>query len=330
MVTWSRALALALGGAVCGACTDFESPETVVDMRIIGMRAEPPEVVVPYDPDNPTAVDPAALAQVEVCALVADPADDRGLHYSMAMCRPNGSGRCVGLAPVFVLGGGQVEDPETAAEPVSMCVTIEPNADLLAVVEDAIDSDSLGGFGGIQVQVELRVSPDGGGEELFAFKRVRYSPQLPAERVANTNPTASALIGLRGPGDERGRDFPLPLGRCGEIEPFLVFPDERLQILPEEPPGVREEYLVPTFEGGSRRFTENVTYQWHATAGDWSPFTSGGTIDVAGNEPPLDSIWRAPEDPEVVGDGLDVQMWIVQRDERGGQAWYESCARVLP
>ncbi len=327
MVTRLRALALA---AVCAACTDFEDPEKVVDMRIIGVRAEPPEIVVPYDPDNPTAVDPAALAPVEVCALVADPSEDRGLHYSMAMCRPTGSGRCNDVEPTFVLGGGQVEDPETASEPVSMCVTIEPNADLLLVVEDAIDADSLLGFGGIQVQVELRVSPDGGGEELFAFKRVRYSPQLPAERVANTNPTASALVGLRGPGDERGRDFPLPLGRCGEIEPFLVLPDERLQILPEEPPGVREEYLVPTFEGGSRRFTENLTYQWHATEGDWSPFTSGGTIDVAGNEPPLDSIWRAPEDPEVVGDGLDVRMWIVQRDERGGQAWYESCARVLP
>lgn len=327
MVTW-RPAAFAL--IVCGACTDFEDPETVLDMRIIGMRAEPPEVVVPYDPENPTAVDPADVGAVEVCALVADPADDRGLHYSMAMCRPTGSGRCIDVSPVFVLGGGQVEDPETAAEPVAMCATIEPNADLVAVIEDAIDSDSLGGFGGIQIQVELRVSPDGGGEELVAFKRVLYSPELPAGRVANTNPTTSSLIGLRGAGDERGRDFPLPLGRCGEIEPFVVFPDERVQILPEEPAGVREEYVVPTFEGGTRRFTENLTYQWHATDGDWSPFTSGGTIDVAGNEPPIDSVWRAPGDPDVVGDALDVRMWIVQRDERGGQAWYESCARVLP
>jgi hypothetical protein len=329
MVTARRA-ALALAAACGAACTDFEDPETVVDMRIIGMLAEPPEIVVPYNPDDPTAVDLAAVAPIEVCALVADPADDRGLHYSMAMCRPTNSGRCIDVGPVVVLGGGQVEDPETAAEPVRMCTTIEPTADLVAVIEESIDADSLGGFGGVQVQVELRVSPDGGGEELFAFKRVRYSPQLPAERVANANPTVSSLIVLRGAGDERGRDFPLPLGRCGEIEPFIVLPDERIQILPEEPAGVREEYLVPTFEGGSRRFTENLTYQWHSTEGDWSPFTSGGTIDVAGNEPPLDSVWRAPGDPEVVGDVLDVRMWIVQRDERGGQAWYESCARVLP
>ena len=329
MVTVRRA-ALALAAASAAACTDFEDPETVVDMRIIGVMAEPPEIVVPFDPDDPTAVDLDAVAPVEVCALVADPADARGLHYSMALCRPTNSGRCIDVDTVVVLGGGQVEDPETAAEPVSMCATIAPDADLVAVIEESIDADSLGGFGGIQVQVELRVSPDGGGEELFAFKRVRYSPQLPAERVANTNPTVTSLIGVHEAGDQRGRDFPLPLGRCGEIEPFIVSPNQRVQILPDEAPGVREDYLVPTFEGGSRRFTENLTYQWHSTEGDWSPFTSGGTIDVAGNEPPLDSIWRAPNDPEVVGDGLDVRMWIVQRDERGGQAWYESCARVLP
>lgn len=329
MVTAPRA-ALALAAACGAACSDFEDPENVVDMRIIGMLSEPPEIVVPFDPDDPTAVDPAALAPVEVCALVADPADNRGLHFSMAMCRPTNSGRCIDVDPFVVLGGGQVEDPELAEEPVRMCTTIAPNADLVAVIEDSLAADSLEGFGGIQIQVELRVSPDGGGEELFAFKRVRYSPQLPAERVANANPSVTSLIGLRDADDERGRDFPLPLGRCGEIEPFLVLPDERVQIQPEEPDGVREEYLVPTFDGGSRRFTENLTYQWHSTEGDWSPFTSGGTIDVAGNEPPIDSIWRAPEDPDVVGDRLDVRLWIVQRDERGGQAWYESCARVLP
>jgi hypothetical protein len=321
------ALALTAGGAA--ACTDFDDPAVVLDTRILGMRAEPPEVMVPFDPDHPTAVDPADLVPVEVCALVADPSEERPLTYSMALCRPTGDGIC-DIDPTIELGGGQVEDPEIAEEPVRMCATIEPGADLLSVLADAIADDDLSGFGGISVQVELRVAPASGGEEVIGFKRVRYSPRFPAERVANTNPTAGGIGGLRRPGGQRGRDFAIPLGRCGDIAPFEVFAGERVQLLPDEPPGVREEYVVPTFDGGTRHYTENLSYQWQSTEGDWSPFTSGGTIDVGGNEPPLDSIWTAPDDPDAIGDGLDVRMWFVQRDERGGQAWYESCAHVLP
>jgi hypothetical protein len=328
MVTASaRAGALVLVAAA-SACSDFEDPAVVIDTRIIGMRAEPPEIVVPFDPENPTAVDPADLVPIEVCGLVADPGEERGISYTMSLCRPTGDGIC-DVDPTFELGSGHVEDPETSAEAVRMCVTIEPGPDLLMVLEEAVSADDLAGFGGIQVQVELRIKPDG-GEELIAFKRVRYSPQVPADRVANTNPTADGIIGLRRASGTRGLDFAMPQGRCGEIAPFLAFAGQRVQFLPLETAGAREEYVVPTFDGGTRRLTENISYQWLSTAGDWSPFNSGGTIDVAGNEPPLDSIWSAPDDPDEIGVGLDVNVWVVQRDERGGQAWFESCARVLP
>lgn len=323
-----RRAAGACVAALAAACTSFEDPAVVVDLRILAMRAEPPEIVTPFDPENPTDFDIDDLERVEVCGLVADPAEDRRLSYEMRLCRPTSSGRC--SEPEYVMTNGEVDDPETADEPIAMCGTIDPSPDLLLILEDALRADDLFGFGGISVQVELRVTPEGGGDTLFAFKRVRYSPQLPAERTANTNPTANAFTGLRTPNGVRGRQFTVPLGRCGEIEPFDVAPGERLTVLPDEPIGARERYVVPTFDGGSRRFTENLSYQWLATDGDWSPFTSGGEIDVAGNEPPIDSSWRAPDDPILVGDGLDVRMWMIQRDERGGQTWYETCARVLP
>jgi hypothetical protein len=329
VVTAARGALVATVASLSAACSSFEDPAVVIDMRILGMRAEPPEIVTPFDPEHPTAFDIADLGAVEVCGLVADPEEDRGLHYRMRACVPTSSGRCE--EPEFDIGEGEVGDPETADEPVEMCATIEPSADLLLVLEEAVSVDDLLGFGGIQLQVELLVTPEDGDsdEALYAFKRVRYSPQQPAERTANLNPTVSRFIGLREPDGVRGQDFDMPLGRCGEVEPIVVAPGERLTVLPEEPSGVREHYLVPTFDGGSRSFTENLTYQWHATEGDWSPFTSGGEIDVAGNEPPIDSRWEAPDDPIVIGDGLDVRMWLVQRDERGGQAWYETCARVL-
>ena len=42
------------------------------------------------------------------------------------------------------------------------------------------------------------------------------------------------------------------------------------------PEGVREDYVVPTFDGGSRMFTESLTYQWLAGDGEWSRSRTGG------------------------------------------------------
>jgi hypothetical protein len=330
--------ALLLVLVAAGACnTDFEDPSIVLDLRILGMRAEPPEIVAPVDPEDPTAVDLADIPSVEVCALVAEPDQERGAHYRMRLCPPTGGGRCNGAdegeaeQTVFDLAEADVADPD-ALDARGMCATIEPSADLVVVVQQSVRADDLAGFGGIGVQVELAVTPAGGSEEdtVWGFKRVRYSPQLPAERVANTNPALEGITGARAPTGERDRDFDVPLGRCGAVTPFLVAPGERITFLPREAEGAREDYVLPTFEGGTRHYTENLTYQWHATAGKWQRFESGGPTDPVGNEPPLDSRWTAPDDAEEIGDGLDVRMWIVQRDERGGQAWYETCAHVVP
>ncbi|HTE54543.1 MAG TPA: hypothetical protein VK698_27005 [Kofleriaceae bacterium] len=329
-IRWAWACAAIAASAA--ACSDFEDPAQVVDMRVLGMRADPPEILVPYDPDDPTRVEIGDLGQVTVCALVADPADRRGLDYSFAFCRPTSSGRCRGSVLAVEVGAGSVEDPEESGEPVQICATVSASPDLAVVLMDSLDADSFLGFGGISLQIGLEVTPEGSGSDdtLFAFKRIRYAPEFPAGRTPNTNPSVTGFIGLRTPTGERGLDFEVPIGRCGDVEPFTVAPGERVSVLPVEPAGARERYVVATFDGGENRFTENLTYQWHASEGDWSPFESGGTIDVAGNEPTLDARWRAPTDRELIGDGLDVRMWIVQRDERGGQAWYETCARVVP
>lgn len=324
--------AAALALAASAACTDFEDPAQVIDMRVLGMRADPPEVLVPYDPADPTRVEIGGVPEVRVCALVADPADQRGLEYSFSYCRPTGNGRCRGSITVVELGDGEVDDPEESSEPVEICTTLAPGPDLADVLVEAFGADSLLGFGGVSAQVALAITPVGGEvvETLYAFKRVRFSPELPADRTANVNPALDRLIGLRQPTGERGLDFDVPLGRCGDIQPFDVAPGEPITFLPVELEGARQRYVVLTFDGGERHYTENFTYQWLASEGNFSPFESGGTIDVAGNKPTLDSRWRAPSDRELIGDGLDVRIWLIQRDERGGQAWYETCARVVP
>jgi len=322
-----RALALAI--LLCGtaACGDFEPASIVLDLRILGVSVEPPEVVAPFDPENPTEVE---LENVEVCALVADPADTRSLTFNMVACAPTDSRRCDDAGAPFVdIGFGTVDDPEEAASPASMCATLEVSAALLSVIEDSVAVDSLAGFGGIAVQIELLARPAEGtlADAEFAAKRMLYSPQIPDERVANQNPWLDEITFTRG---ESTEEAVLPLGRCSDVTPVEVAPAEEITLLPVEPEGVREDYLVPTFDGGARELTENLTYAWYATHGSWSRERSGGPRDIVGNEPQLDSTWTAPEDPDEVGDGLDVSFWFVQRDERGGLTWYQSCARVTP
>jgi len=317
-----RSIVLVLLAAGCG---NFETPSIVLDLRTLGAIAEPPEVVAPFDPANPEATQ---LEDVQVCLLAADPAESRRLEWNMVACAPTESARCDDVEAPFVDAGfGMIDDPEDTG--ARACGTVAASAGLIAVLEDAVSADSLAGFGGIAVQVEIWVRPEGTtlAEAEFAAKRILYAPQIPAERVANSNPTVERFTYKLG---ADGEALDLPLGRCGEIAPVELAIGDDIEIEPIEPDGVREDYVLPTFDGGVRRITEYLTYAWYATAGEWSPENSGGARDLAGNQPPLYSTWTAAIDEEDVGAGLDVRLWMVQRDERGGQSWYESCLRVVP
>jgi hypothetical protein len=113
------------------------------------------------------------------------------------------------------------------------------------------------------------------------------------------------------------------------VAPLALAPLESLHLDPIEPDGVREDYVVPTFEGGARLFTENLRYEWLAGGGDWTRSGTGGPRDGAGNQPPLDTEWEAPPADQLDGP-TDLSLWVIQRDERGGARWFESCVRVTP
>ncbi len=311
------------------ACGSFDDPTIVFDMRVLGAIAEPPEILVPADPD---AFDPLALPEIEVCALVADPGDERELSYAIEACPSNATGRCRSFHPSIVMGSGTVGDPEEATGTVRICGTLGPNPVLAEIIEASISADSLSGFGAIDIQAQITVWPAGNNvaDAVFATKQMRFGTELPAAREANTNPSLASIIVTRAPTGMRGLESNLPLGRCGDIEAVVVAPGEKIGFLPVEPDGVRENYLVPTFDGGERAFTEIMTYSFFSTEGKWSKGESGGHRDASGKLPTLDTAWTAPSNPDVVGAGLDVTIYIIQRDERGGQSWTQSCVRVLP
>jgi hypothetical protein len=314
--------------AVAG-CHSFEDPDIVVDLRMLAISASIPEQVVTVDLANPQT--PTELLQqlvpVEFCALIADPAFDRQVRYAFTLCTYGGGERCDDKVLV-PLGSGIIDDPDTTVPEPRICTTVDPNGNLLGVLLDALKDDTLHGLGGIDALVELEL---GGVDsdpalDLFAAKDLRVNPRIPAERTPNANPSLARIEAtIEG-------ELPTTLsdGRCIDAAPAMtVAPGTKVRFTPIEADGAREVYVVPTLDGRSRMFTENLSYQWSASAGSFSDGNTGGPRGVTGSTPPLFTDWRAPPADQLAGP-TDVSLWIVQRDERLGVHWYESCIRVAP
>ena len=270
----------------------------------------------------------AQLVPTEVCALIADPGADRRVRYELTLCVYGEGARCRRDLRV-PLGAGLLPDPETSVPAAAACATVEPNGNLLGVLGETLEGDTLRGLGGLDYLVQLTV----GGEDadptgdLFAAKTLRVAPRIPAERQPNVTPSL-ARIDAKLAGEDPV--VPLPLGRCiDQPTPYEVRAGATVRLTPIEATDARETYAVPTIDGKVQTFTESLTYQWIASAGRFSSGSTGGPRDVSGNPPPLFSDWRAPRAAEL--DGVtDVQLWIVQRDERLGVRPYTSCVRVVP
>jgi hypothetical protein len=323
------AIAATLAATAAG-CGRFQDPNVVVDLRTLAMRADPPDQVIDVDLTQP--VMPAALlAQLvptRVCALVADPAIDRRLLWSMTLCSLLSTERCDDGGPEVLLGMGLSDDPETTVPEPGMCVTVMPDANLLALLAFIVQGDTLHGLGGIDYGVVLRVGGENGNRDLdqYAAKTLAVSPRIPATRAANHNPTLDRIDAAL----EDGTPVTLPFGRCADNPaPRALAPATKLRLLPIEAAGAREVYTVPTLDGHSETFTESLTYQWIAGAGGFSRGTTGGPRDLTGNPPPLFSDFKSPAASDLDG-STDIPLWIIQRDERLGVQWYESCLRVAP
>jgi len=310
--------------AVLAACGKFQDPNIVVDLRVVAMTASVPEQVIDVSTDILSQLGPS-----DVCALVADPNfDGRRLRYTMTLC-PYGDGeRCDPNVPHAVIGRGLIEDPDTTVPEPKLCATVEPDGNLVGVVKYALDNDILRGLEGEAYEVELQV----GGQDadpsldLFAAKGLQVIANYPVGRAPNHNPTLTEIDASLPDADP----VPLPLGRCvDQTAPLEVPPATKIRLLPIEPDGAREMYDVVKIDGTIQTFTENLTYQWTAGGGGFSDGSSGGPHDPFGNEPPLFSDWTSPAAKDLDGT-TDIPIWIVQRDERLGATWYESCIRVVP
>jgi hypothetical protein len=344
-----RLVLIALAG-----CATFEDPNIVIDIRALAMHATVPEQIVDIDLNNPPQPEELLqqLVPSTVCMLVADPTNMRRLRWTMTLC-PYGDGeRCDDDHPQTVIGQGIADDPETSnfdvapktcadqadarqSDPTVVvpdgcaCATVNPDGNLLGVLLDALDNDPLKGFQGLDYEVMLRVGGEGGDPDLdqYAAKGLRIAARIPSTRTANNNPSMRQLQG-----QFEGNDpFLLELGRCADnpLPMHEIPPNTKINLFPVESGGARETYVLPTLDGGSEMFTEALTYQWVASGGGLSRGDTGGPHDAFGNDAPLDTDWTSPPADKLDGP-TDFTIWIVQRDERLGVSWYETCMRVVP
>ena len=331
----AAALFLAALGALATAACDpgFEEETEVIDLRPLAITAQPPEQVLAIDPQNLPSADVllAQLQPVDICALAGDPLE-RSLRWSFTVCVEGDDVRCDEDRPMVQLVTTAVTpDPDLSLPRPQMCARLEPNVGLLLVLQSAIEADPLAGFSGIDLLLQWKVNADGAPDALaeYAGKRLRFAAKVPAARVANTNPTVTSFTATVDT-PQGSVELPLPLGRCvDQAAPITIPPGGRVRILPGEPAGLREAYVVPTFDGKIREFTETVTYQWLTTSGSFSRSSSGGKRDAFGNIPEIDSTYRTRSPKDLTGP-VDASIWILQRDERLGEAWFESCVRVMP
>ena len=329
-----------LGGAAaaCG-CATFEDPTIVLDLRVVGMTAEPPEQVVDIDlagraPPSPEAL-LAQLVPTRVCTYVADPGAARELGWSMTVCLPGDDLRCDPALPQVSLAGDRLGDPEASPDGGRACALIEYAADpagWIALFAAALRRDPTRGLAGLDYAIEVRIGDPAAPPEadVFGVKQARVSARLPATKVANHNPTVADL--QLSVSQVRGESA--PRRRCAERDPddeFVVRSGDRVTLFPVEPgqgtdEPAREEFTVPTLDGGFETFTEVLSYQWLAGAGAFQDPVTGGPPDIFGNETLLGTDWTAPR----VSAPTDVPIWLIQRDERYGASVTQTCIRVMP
>lgn len=315
-------LALACCAAV--GCGTFEDRNVVIDLRILAMTATPPEQVLAITKSQDPTTLLAQLEPAEVCALVSDPNFDRSLHFELTLCQQSG-GRCDRDEPFAVIAKGIIADPDRTIPKPQLCATIRPDRDLLEVVIAGLNDDALAGLGGVHYGVELKVGGEGDdpARDIYGFKSLAVQPNIPADRMPNANPTIRELTVFL----DDDREVPLELTRCAEATaPLVLQPRQKVRIAPLEPEGGREMYPIPTLDGETQSFTESLTYQWVVSRGELSRGDTGGPHDRFGNPATLFTDFTAPRTTEP----LDVSLWLVQRDERLGAAWFETCIRVAP
>jgi hypothetical protein len=321
--------AMIAAALVAGCTPDFDDVWKVKDLRILAIQADPPEVLArTSDLMAVTTIPP-----VSVTTLVVDPRMGPGdaRDWSLTACTPEEK-TCDDAFRRVVVGAGR-----TPLDQIEATFTLTPD-----LLQAAIQQDTLKGFGGVPVHLDLKIWDPELAQPVQAIKRLVYGVSdfpvqvPPAEgtlggdcgggaacddglacegdqcvRVPNQNPALEKITADGKP--IPGSDWEVPAG-------------EEVKLLPAAREGDDEPYWVNTFTGGTRRLDEYVSYAFFVTSGKLKNATTGGPPTVFAKKKSVEdltSTWT----PLETGDAT---VWVIVRDDRGGVSWSSYQARVTP
>jgi hypothetical protein len=367
---------LLLAGA--GACTDFENPTTVIDLRMLAVVAAPSEIILEADISNPAmpTVDPANNPPVTLTALVADPVGyGRELSYTIRAC-PNdpfaaappmggqgggvfpsggarttvGSALCDDADPnTWWLTSGIIPAGDGDRVSVQASAPLQPTTDqLIAAFRADIFPDQFGNLHGgfdLGMPFTFDITIDAGTEQIRGIKRVLYwARRINDAQAANQNPTIDTLSAFY----DRDEATFEPADEVKVIPPvdamnptFLVMPGKRsIWIMPSA--GNTETFQTTVIDPDTHLavpFTverETLRYRFFATAGTFAPANTTSERNPAlGGDAPLrlESEYTLPTADKIATrpDGTAiVTIWVVVRDDRGGESWQERKLLITP
>jgi hypothetical protein len=343
---------LALASAAAPACHTFDDPSTVHDLRILAVKVDPSEVILEDAATEPPALtltpliaDPAGGGRAVTWTLRACPNDPRGPAPPNANPESNypaggayasvGSERCAADSPLTrsipasgeAQRGAQISWRFSRAE-LDAAFAVDRFVDQAGVVHGGFDL-------GLPITLELVATA--GEESAVAVKRALFwAGKVRDDQRPNSIPTVAEVRAYGG----RDPDSQMPLGRVVTLvagEPRMVPPGAILWVEPA--PADAEPYVTAVIDRLTDQVVphqvehETLRYTFHATAGTFLPLQTSNQLDFGMSSStgrvPLESRYRAPGaealpvDPATGRHRLDVTIWIVVRDERGGMSWTE-------
>jgi hypothetical protein len=332
--TISAGLTLACLAVATAGCSSFQDESTIVDLRILGIMADPPEIYV--DPTTlASQTDPITSS---ITALVVDPqGNGRAVSYGAlacpreidtvtaatgrngVVCQPN----VPGMTPnsLELTPGGLPMDTTDPGPEHAVPVPFSVPPSLLAL---AFTLDPYGALG-FQLPIVIQLELSAGTESIVSTKRVIFSQKIPGheDQPPNANPIVTQVTvypardSLANPIDPmvlpEGTPVTVPLGGQVWFEPGGADAQaySTRALTRDDPPQIITKD-VPA---------ETLRYAFFTTAGAFSPLetsTVSSPIFTYQGRVHIESHYTAPKtmpaDPNLT-------VWIVVRDERGGTSW---------
>ena len=298
-----KPLPLLLALAVTASCSTYYDPcfpteSLVSDLRILAVRADPPEAL--YDPGQ----DPPPV-NVQALVVHPDPLYPRFEVRARLCVPPAVAGPCPDGTPIVRRGFGRQDQPPVLKIQVAR-----------TLLEAARAADTLKGYGGVRVQLDLEVPSS--TTSVFATKILLFSPRTP-DAQPNHGLELTALTVL------------VPDSFAQELQPgggVSLEVGTNVGLVPRIGPGpggteAAEEYVTTDLSGATVHLRERISYSFFTTphlqygpAGNPKAGADQADEPAPGATAPPHGLTQMVALSQNNG-----RFWVVARDGRGGVAW---------